>query len=116
MSNLNDVKSKGTFITLRDGVERELRFTLNALAELEDKYGTVDEAFKMLDSGSFKAIRFVLWAGLSDSDETLTEMQVGKLLDTSNMEEVVQQLGKAFAKDMPDKKDEGSIPNAPNPT
>ena len=50
MSNIKDAKSKSTPITLCDGVERELRFTLNALAELEERYGTVEDAFKALNA------------------------------------------------------------------
>lgn len=101
MSNLNEVKSKGTSIKLNDGVERELKFTLNALAELEDKYGTVDAAFAELDKGSFKAIRFVLYAGLLHTDENLTERQVGNLIDTNSLQDMIKQLGAAFDADMP---------------
>ena len=111
MSNLKDAKSKGTPITLCDGVERELKFTLNALAEMEDKYGTVEEAFKKLDTGSMKAIRFVLWAGLMHSDENLTEKQVGALIDVNSMEDLVKQLGNAFNSDMPAQLDDGGSKN-----
>lgn len=110
MSNLKDVRSKGTPITLNDGVERELKFTLNALAEMEDRYGSVDEAFKQLDNGSIKAVRFVLWAGLMHNDDSLTERQVGNLIDTQCMEGIMKQLSAAFDNDMT-KEDEGVIPN-----
>ena len=76
MANLNDVKSKDIKITLADGVERTIKFDLNAMAELEDKYGSVDAAFEMLDKNSIKALRFILWAGLSHSDENLTVYKV----------------------------------------
>lgn len=101
MSNLKDVKSSGTPITLNDGVERELKFTLNALAEMEDRYGSVDAAFKELDKGSIKAVRFVLWAGLMHTDDNLTERQVGNLIDTKCMEDIMTQLGVAFKNDVP---------------
>lgn len=110
MSNLNKVRSKGTPITLNDGVERELKFTLNALAEMEDRYGSVDDAFKALDKGSIKAVRFVLWAGLIHADETLTERQVGNLIDTQCMADIMEQLNTAFKEDMPDKGN-GTVPN-----
>ncbi len=111
MSNLKDVKSKGTPITLCDGVERELKFTLNALAELEDRYGSVDEAFKALDKGSIKAVRCVLWAGLMHTDENLTEKQVGNLIDTKCMEDIMAQLGAALNSDMPESGQETILPN-----
>lgn len=105
MSNVKDVKAKGKPITLCDGVERELKFTLNALAEMEDRYGSVDEAFKKLDSGSIKAVRFVLWAGLMHTDENLTERQVGDLIDTECMSRIMEQLSEAFEDSMPEKGD-----------
>lgn len=110
MSNIKDVKAKSIPITLCDGVERELKFTLNALAELEDHYGTVDAAFKALDGGSFKAIRFVLWAGLVHADSALTEKQVGALIDVQSMPEIIEQLGNALDNDLP-KDSEGTNPN-----
>lgn len=113
MSNIKNVRAKGTPITLCDGVERTLKFTLNALAELEDKYGSVDKAFEELDKGRIKAIRFVLWAGLLHTEEGLTEQQVGNLIDVSLMEELTTQLGVAFNSDMPENGEETTaLPNA----
>ena len=115
MSNLRDAKPRVKTITLNDGVEREIRFTLNAMAELEDRYGSVDAAFKALDAGSIKAARCVLWAGLLDGDENLTEQQVGKLIDIGLMNQIMEDLGNALGEDMPPETDtvEGnSLPNA----
>lgn len=113
MSNVNNVKSKTTPITLSDGVKRELKFTLNALAEMEDKYGSVEEAFKALEKNSIKAIRFVLWAGLLHTDENLTEQQVGNLIDVQCMEEIMSQVSTALNNDMPAQGDD--LPNAVTP-
>lgn len=102
MANVRDVKSKAVKITLTDGVEREIRFTLNAMAELEDRYGSVDEAFKQLDNNSIKALRCVLWAGLIHEDPSLTEQQVGNLIDLQYMQELMTSLGAAFSANMPE--------------
>lgn len=102
MANVKDVKSKPVKITLKDGVERTICFTLNAMAELEDKYGSVDEAFNQLDKNSVKALRFILWAGLMHEDPDLTEQQVGNLIDIQYMQELMSSLGEAFDNDMPD--------------
>lgn len=110
MANLDTVKVKATRITLGDGVERELRFTLNAMAEMEDRYGSVDAAFQALEANSIKAVRFVIWAGLMHSDEGLTEQQVGNLIDVACMEEIVNSIGAAMTADMPDKGQQ--LPNA----
>lgn len=101
MANVKDVKSKAVKITLTDGVERTIKFTLNAMAELEDRYGSVDEAFKQLDNNSIKAVRCILWAGLIHEDPDLTEQQVGNLIDIQYMQELMASLGDAFNADMP---------------
>lgn len=105
MANVNSVKSKDTTITLLDGVKRSLKFDLNAMAELEDRYGSVDAAFDALDKQSIKALRFILWAGLAHADESLTEQKVGSLIDMSCLQEIMQTLGAAFDSDMPNEDD-----------
>jgi hypothetical protein len=102
MSNLNDVKTKVTRITLCDGVEREVKFTLNAMAEMEERYGSVDACFEALNNNSIKAVRFVIWAGLLHNEhENLTEKQVGNLIDVPCMERIMESLTGAFENDMP---------------
>lgn len=116
MANLKDVKANPMMITLNDGVEREILFTLNAMAELEERYGTVEAAFEALESNSFKAIRCVLWAGLLHSDESLTEKQVGNLIDVRNMQDIVESMNAAFDMNMPDNPvQDGTIPNVVQP-
>lgn len=110
MSSLNDARAKTTKITLSDGVERELRFTLNAMAEMEDRYGSVDAAFEALDSNSIKAVRFVLWAGLLHTEEGLTEMQVGNLIDIQLMNELMSTVTEAMHTDLPEPGE--TVPNA----
>ena len=102
MANVKDVKSKAVKITLTDGVERTIKFTLNAMAELEDRYGSVEEAFKQLDNNSIKAVRCILWAGLIHEDPDLTEQQVGNLIDIQYMQGLMASLGDAFDADMPE--------------
>lgn len=101
MANLDQVKSKPVILTLSDGVERTVRFTLNAMAELEDKYGSIEAAFAALESNSIKAVRFILWTGLMHSDENLTEMQVGNLIDMQYLNGLQDTLGTAFGNDLP---------------
>ena len=113
MANIENVKSKATIITLNDGVERDLSFTLNAMAEIEERYGSIEKAFAALESNSIKAIRCVLWAGLLiNEDEPLTEQQVGNLVDMQHIDKIFEQLGAAFVKDMPPKETGVQLPNA----
>ena len=101
MANVNDVRGKSVKIKLLDGVERTLKFDLNAMADLEDKYGTIENAFNALEAGSLKAVRFFLWTGLVHEDESLTERQVGSLIDMEYMQTLTDTLGNAFNNDMP---------------
>jgi len=111
MSNLHEVKPRVKTITLKDGVEREICFTLNAMAEMEDKYGSVDAAFKALDDGSIKAARFILWAGLLHlEDETLTEQRVGNLIDINSLHDIMADMTDALGEDMPSNDGE-QLPN-----
>lgn len=109
MANLKDARPQITHIKLRDGIEREIIFTLNAMAELEDRYGSVDAAFEAVEKGSIKAVRLVLWAGLMHSEEGLTEKQVGDLIDIQCMEDIMSTVGDALGNNMPDKKE--AVPN-----
>lgn len=100
MSNLREVKPKVKTITLTDGVEREIRYTLNAMAEMEDKFGSVQAAFEALDKGSMKAIRFILWAGLMHNEEDpLTEQQVGNLIDINYLTKLNEAMADALSDD-----------------
>lgn len=111
MSNLREVKPKIKTITLNDGVEREIRFTLNAMAELEDRYGSVQAAFEALDNNSIKAARCVLWAGLLHNDEGLTEQQVGNLIDINCLQSLMETMSDALSEDNPQPPEGQSDPN-----
>lgn len=113
MSNLHDARPKVKTITLNDGVEREIKFTLNAMAELEDKYGSVEAAFQQLDSGSIKAARFILWAALVDANPDLTEKQVGSLIDMDCLNNIMEAMNDALSDDTVSGDGNGaSLPNA----
>ena len=113
MSNLHDVKPTRNTITLNDGVEREIAFTLNAMAELEDRYGSVEKAFEELEEKqSIKAARFILWAALMEKNPDLTERQVGSLIDAAYIQTIMSTMSDALNADMPKKEDKAvSDPN-----
>lgn len=112
MSNLADARSKTTKITLNDGVERSLKFTLNALAELEDKFGSVEAAFNKLEKeNSMKALRAVLWVGFLHESPNLTELEVGNLIDIAYMQDLVDSLSDAFESDMVSEPKGEEVPN-----
>ena len=84
---------------------RKLKFDLNAFIELEDLYGSIEDALKEMQEGKnkIKAIRAVLWAGLIHEDENLTPKQVGAMIDLSKLEEVTNALMEAIEGAMPSK-------------
>lgn len=101
MSNVAKVKGKAIKLTLNDGIERNLKYTLNALAELEDRYGNVQAAFDKLEKeNSMKALRCILWAGLIHESPDLTELEVGNLIDIEYMQELTSTLDKALDQDV----------------
>jgi len=104
MANVKEVRRKAIKITLLDGIERTVKFTLNAMAELEERYGTVEKAFEELEANSVKALRAVLWAGFIEDDPDLTERQVGSLIDITYMSDLMESLNEAFSNDMPEVK------------
>lgn len=114
MSNIADVKPKAIKIALSDGVQRTVRFTLNALAELEDRYGSVQIAFDKLEKeNSMKALRCILWAGFLHESPDLTEQEVGNLIDIAYMQELVGSLNSALGQDLaPEEEQVGEqVPN-----
>lgn len=102
MSNVADVKPKKRTVDLGDGVEREVVLSLNAMAELEDKYGSIDSAFEKIKKGSIATIRFLLWCVLvPDGDTDLTEREVGRLIKLDNIQEIMTSVMDALEDQMP---------------
>lgn len=75
--------------------KRTLRYTLNALAELEDRLGVSVSELAKVDLG-MKQIRTFLWTGLLHEAPDITEQEVGNLVDFENMEYVSQKITEAF--------------------
>lgn len=105
MSNLNQVKEKGTKIEI-NGKERTIKYDLNALAELEENYGTFDEWENKLASSSLVVLRKFLWIGLKHEDENLTEKEVGAAFDMSNLKSIGEVIRDGLLGSMPEASDE----------
>ena len=113
---LGSVRNEKVSIML--DTRRTLCADLNAIAELEEKYGSYTEALKRISEGSVSAMRFFLWALLQHEDDTLTERQVGAMITMQNMDEVTDALQKAISAGAPDS-DEAPAATAggtPDPT
>lgn len=98
--NVNEVKDPKVVINL-EGKDYELKFTLSSMAELEDEYGSIDEAMAQMEKRSIKVIRFFLWAGMVHADETLTPKKVGDMITFDKLSECASALGRAMQASMP---------------
>jgi hypothetical protein len=87
-------KQRG-FIKVELDKERTLRYTMNALAEIEDCLGVPLSEMKDVKM-TMKNVRVILWAGLIHEDENLTQEQVGNMVDLGNMEAVQEKVAQAF--------------------
>lgn len=83
--------------------ERHLLFSLNALDELQEQFGNIEELPNLMQGkDKFKNVRTLLTIllneGAADGEEPLTEQQVGRLIHTGNFAEVQKSIMQAFTK------------------
>lgn len=80
----------------------QLCYDLNALCEVEDRYGDIETAFSQ--QLGVKAARFLLWAGLqhSHADRFPTEQDVGRVVSLANVKYVAERLGEAIRVALPE--------------
>ncbi len=83
------------------GKKRNLRFDLNAFAELEEYYGTIDGAMEALEKGSIKALRAIIWAGLLHEEPELKPSDVGSWIDIQDLPAFSETLGQALTAALP---------------
>jgi hypothetical protein len=102
--NLDNVKQKGVKISLDK--DRILEYDFNAFVELEEKFGTIQGAMEQLQDGKLKNVRTILWAGLIEEDETLTEKEVGKMIHLDKIQELAEKINEALSKALPEVKEE----------
>ena len=115
-SNLDQVRvpAGAYYIGAFGGKDRYIRYDLNAFAEMEDLFRSMEAAQERLQGGSMKDIRTVLWLGLIWDevvlDEvtgdpikyTLSQYEVGSWLTTMNLQEVMDKLQSAISGSLPD--------------
>ena len=82
--------------------ERHLLFSLNAIDEMQDKFGGFDKLDEVLSGkDSIKNLRWLLTVLLNEGaeagDPELTEKEVGRMIHTGNFVEVKSAIFKAFS-------------------
>lgn len=105
MSNLSDVKRKPITVELR-GREYELMYSLEAFAQMEEEYGSVDAAMTTLQEGKIKDIKFFIHAALLHMDNPPTQIDVAKMIDFRELNVVMAKIMEALNTDAPQSPDQ----------
>ena len=94
---------------------RTLVLDFNALCKVEEVTGInllVGEAA----FSSMRMVRAMVWAGLLHEDPTLSLHRVGEILQTSNMEKILDAIVKAYDAAMPEPEPDAEAPSDSDPT
>ena len=86
------------------GKQRHLLFSLNALDEIQDKFGSYDKLNEVFDNKNKDWIKNTKWLlallineGAEEGEPEVTEKQVGRWIHTGNILEMQTAMLKAFA-------------------
>jgi hypothetical protein len=127
MSNVKNIRVKPVELTIDDKTYL-IKYDFNAFIELEDIYGSIDEAMEKVQGEivkdadgkpvmvkdedgkkvekrkiNMKAMRDFLWAGLLFGNDDLQKKEVGKLLELSNLQYVISKMMEAITGALPEK-------------
>lgn len=107
MINMSALKSGAYPVTI-NGKEYGLLFSLNALDEVQEKFGSydkLDEVFNDENPDLFKDMRWLLALLINEAilaeDEnaqTLDEKKVGRMIHAGNLKEIQDAIFKSFAR------------------
>lgn len=98
--SLKEVKEKDFVLNLGNE-EYKLRLDMNALCELEEIYGSINDALTSFKEKPLQAMRNFIYAMLKSEREELTIGEVGKLIKVSNLEETLVNLEKVLEEAFP---------------
>lgn len=112
MAKLDTVRDINKVTLNLGGKERVLKFDMNALAELEALYGSIEQAMNTLESGKLKDVRNMIWAGICHEEVKRDEegdvvgynirpYDVGAMIKSpAEIPALAEQIFKAISKDM----------------
>ena len=116
MAQLNDIRTPNVKINL-GCKERTIIYDLNAFAELEKRFGSVDKAMQDLQQGSLNSVKMILWVGLIHEEVVIDEFtgdvlkynitpyQVGSWISPSMLPMISEKLGQAITEGSPEVKE-----------
>ena len=133
MSGVKNIRVKPVKIEI-DNTVYEVKYDFNAFIELEEIYGSIEEAMEAMQGElvldkkgksiivkdeddndveerkfSLKAMRDFLWAGMLFGNTKITKREVGKLLEFGNFQYVVEKMMSAITGALPEKVDNEAV-------
>lgn len=107
MANVKDIRMQKVPVDLDK--RRHLVYDLNSFAELEERFGSIDEAMEEIRKGKIKSIRLVLWLGLLNDDPELTEQQTGSIILIPELPMLTDKIFEAIGVSLPEPEEEDEI-------
>lgn len=131
-SNLNTIRDTTPMgfyhIGVFGGKDRYIKFDLNAFAQMEIEFGSMEEAEGRLQKGTMSDVRTVLWLGLIHDEAIfdnitgdvvgygISKYTVGSWLTTLNLKEVMEKLQMAISASLPEESKAPVVPATLAPT
>lgn len=114
-----DLREDNGKITL-NGKEYHLEYDMNAMCDIEEKYGTFDAAMKKMSSMDsskpiMKDLRFMFWKALQHSEPEITEERAAWMITMHNLNDVMMAVNAAMSTSQPDSEENGDEKNVENP-
>jgi hypothetical protein len=100
-SNVKSVKMKPVKLKLGEN-EYNFILDLNAFSELEDDFGSIGELMMRVESGSIKALRAVIWAGLLNNENAPSLKEVGSNIQISQLDELSRMIAEGMGVALPE--------------
>lgn len=110
-------KVKPAIVVMLDR-ERKLTLDLNAMIAYEEATGkSFLKGEVSLENLGLKELRTLLWAMLLSDDPTLTELQLGSMINAGNMRQLAASLAESVKLSVPEpqEKTESPLPASPPP-
>ncbi len=101
--SLEDIREKKTPITTLTGETKYLLFTLNAFAEIEETYESINNALSAIGDFRIKTIIDFIKVGLQHDNKEITNEEVSNLFDVGDS---IKAVNEALKKAMPESKEE----------
>lgn len=107
MTKLSDIKNTPKNTVILKGKEYEVGLNMNALCELEETFGSTEDAFKVVSAGNMKDIRTFLCIALKSNEglEDSTEKDIGRLIEYSDVENILTAITNSINNTLPEADD-----------